>query len=353
MRTIAATTFGFLTILAIVPLAMAQSYGCVSVPSGLTIGSRGSQVLSLQQFLSTNLYGGGASWMQTGYYGQSTAAAVRTFQAYRGLSQTGWVDASTASAIWSASCQGGYGGYGYGNYSYSYPYTYQYQTPTYTYPGYQYYQNYGYNQYPYNNYYGYNDCRSGYGYNSYCNTYDDHRRSPVIHVTGPTSLDEDEQGSWKIYIDEDNGDDLDLTVDWGDDSSDSKFRNISDRKTVTHRYDDDGTYTIRFKVTDEDDRTFTYTLTVDVDNDHSDNDREEVTIDDDDFSPRTLRIDRGTRVTWTNEDNEDHTVTSDTGRFESGRLEEDETYSLTFNTRGTYYYHCRFHPDMTGTIIVD
>ena len=41
------------------------------------------------------------------------------------------------------------------------------------------------------------------------------------------------------------------------------------------------------------------------------------------------------------------------GGFDSGALEEGESYSQTFAQAGTYYYFCSFHPsEMHGTIVV-
>src|SRR5437763_1784746 len=78
-----------------------------------------------------------------------------------------------------------------------------------------------------------------------------------------------------------------------------------------------------------------------------------VAIDNFTFSPSTLTINAGTRVTWTNHDDVPHTVTS-THRSKvlaSPALDTDEKYSFTFATRGTYPYYCTVHPHMTGTVI--
>jgi peptidoglycan hydrolase-like protein with peptidoglycan-binding domain len=62
-------------------VASAQTYysgSCgTTYTRDLTVGSRGSDVTSLQSFLVAQNYPGGGSWMITGYYGQATAAAVR------------------------------------------------------------------------------------------------------------------------------------------------------------------------------------------------------------------------------------------------------------------------------------
>lgn len=71
------------------------------------------------------------------------------------------------------------------------------------------------------------------------------------------------------------------------------------------------------------------------------------------FSPANKTVKVGTKVTWTNNDNSIHTVTSDDGGFtSSGNLAQDDTHEVTFTAVGTYPYHCEIHPAMTGTITV-
>jgi amicyanin len=70
------------------------------------------------------------------------------------------------------------------------------------------------------------------------------------------------------------------------------------------------------------------------------------------FEPATLTITAGDTVTWTNEDAMVHTATSVDGSFDSGDLDQGESYSLTFTTPGTYAYLCTPHPTMTGRIVV-
>ncbi len=78
----------------------------------------------------------------------------------------------------------------------------------------------------------------------------------------------------------------------------------------------------------------------------------QVTIENFQFTPATLTVPVATTVTWISRDDEPHTVTSSEGVFTSPGLDADETYSYTFSTPGTYTYHCKLHPHMTGTIIV-
>jgi len=78
-----------------------------------------------------------------------------------------------------------------------------------------------------------------------------------------------------------------------------------------------------------------------------------ITIQNFAFSPKTLTVPAGTRVVWTNRDEEPHTVTSAGNLFTSSKaLDSDEVYATTFTKPGTYAYYCSIHPMMVGTIIV-
>jgi amicyanin len=71
------------------------------------------------------------------------------------------------------------------------------------------------------------------------------------------------------------------------------------------------------------------------------------------FGPQELKVKAGTTVTWTNEDDIPHTVTSTTQVFNSGALDTDQKFSFTFTTPGIYKYFCALHPHMTGSIVVE
>jgi plastocyanin len=77
-----------------------------------------------------------------------------------------------------------------------------------------------------------------------------------------------------------------------------------------------------------------------------------VSIRDFAFSPRTVEIRVGERVTWTNRDSVEHTATARNGSFDTGLLGEGESRSIRFNVAGTYRYVCTPHPSMTGTVVV-
>src|SRR3954471_10264766 len=70
------------------------------------------------------------------------------------------------------------------------------------------------------------------------------------------------------------------------------------------------------------------------------------------FSPASLTITAGTTVTWTNQDSATHTATADDGSWDTGNIAQGASGSVTFNTPGTFTYHCSIHPNMTGTITV-
>jgi plastocyanin len=70
------------------------------------------------------------------------------------------------------------------------------------------------------------------------------------------------------------------------------------------------------------------------------------------FQPSNLTISPGTTVTWHNQDGIEHTITSDTGLFDSGVINAGKKFSFDFNTPGNYKYHCSIHPNMRGTITV-
>jgi plastocyanin len=71
------------------------------------------------------------------------------------------------------------------------------------------------------------------------------------------------------------------------------------------------------------------------------------------FAPATLTVQAGTRVVWTNQDEEPHVITSAGSLFASSKgLDTSDSYAVTFSKPGTYAYYCSIHPMMVGTIIV-
>jgi plastocyanin len=70
------------------------------------------------------------------------------------------------------------------------------------------------------------------------------------------------------------------------------------------------------------------------------------------FSPPSMTITAGTTVTWTNQDSATHTATADDGSWDTGDIAQGASASITFNTPGTFTYHCAIHPNMVATITV-
>ena len=69
------------------------------------------------------------------------------------------------------------------------------------------------------------------------------------------------------------------------------------------------------------------------------------------FRPNSLTVPVGTKVTWVNKEDEEHSVTADNKLFDGG-LTGYGTFSYTFTEPGTYPYHCEPHSTMTATIMV-
>lgn len=75
---------------------------------------------------------------------------------------------------------------------------------------------------------------------------------------------------------------------------------------------------------------------------------------DDRFSPPTLTVKAGTTVTFVNKGANFHTVTAKDGSFGSGLMAPGDTYTVTFDTLGSFRYICRQHArhGMIGTVEV-
>lgn len=72
------------------------------------------------------------------------------------------------------------------------------------------------------------------------------------------------------------------------------------------------------------------------------------------FSPAQRTITVGQKVGWVNQGFADHTATSDTpGLFGSPILAPGGRFQASFPTAGTFTFHCRIHPFMTGTVVVN
>jgi len=71
-------------------------------------------------------------------------------------------------------------------------------------------------------------------------------------------------------------------------------------------------------------------------------------------NPAVTSIAVGATVTWTWAGSEQHSVHSTgTASFTGSQIMSSGSYSVQFNTPGTYHYNCGVHGNlMTGTVIV-
>jgi plastocyanin len=80
------------------------------------------------------------------------------------------------------------------------------------------------------------------------------------------------------------------------------------------------------------------------------------------YDPNPVQVKVGSKVTWTNNDSQPHTVTSGSNgqpdnKFNSSPnfnplLNPGQTFSFTFTQAGDYPYFCMLHPNMVGTVSV-
>jgi plastocyanin len=69
------------------------------------------------------------------------------------------------------------------------------------------------------------------------------------------------------------------------------------------------------------------------------------------FSPAVITVKQGATVTWTNRDEDAHTVAIG-GAQVSQPLQNADSYTHTFAQPGTYSYVCSIHPYMRGMVVV-
>lgn len=77
-----------------------------------------------------------------------------------------------------------------------------------------------------------------------------------------------------------------------------------------------------------------------------------VVIENVQFNPPQLRVERGARIVWVNKDLFPHTVTAASRAFDSGSIAANASWTHVFRKPGEYAYGCTFHPTMKATIEV-
>ena len=70
------------------------------------------------------------------------------------------------------------------------------------------------------------------------------------------------------------------------------------------------------------------------------------------FSPGNVRVPVGAKVTWKNEDDAPHVATASDGSWSTPNLLKAQSATVTFDKPGDYLYVCRYHPGMTGRLLV-
>jgi len=70
------------------------------------------------------------------------------------------------------------------------------------------------------------------------------------------------------------------------------------------------------------------------------------------FVPQVITVTVGTTISWTNEDEDPHTVVANDKSFHSAAMDTDDRFSYTFTKPGEFAYFCSLHPHMTGKVIV-
>jgi plastocyanin len=74
------------------------------------------------------------------------------------------------------------------------------------------------------------------------------------------------------------------------------------------------------------------------------------------FHPATVRVKRGSRITWVNCESTSglsHTSTADAGAWRSPLIAPAAAFTGVLDVSGTFTYHCEPHPFMIGTVIVE
>jgi plastocyanin len=70
------------------------------------------------------------------------------------------------------------------------------------------------------------------------------------------------------------------------------------------------------------------------------------------FSPKTTTVDKGTDVTWVNQDPTEHTVRAKVNSFGSDPLLSGSRFVIHFDRVGDFAYFCAIHPTMKARVRV-
>lgn len=72
------------------------------------------------------------------------------------------------------------------------------------------------------------------------------------------------------------------------------------------------------------------------------------------FMPASITVKAGGKVTWTNQDSDRHTASSEAQPrvFDTDTLNKGQSKTIAFKKPGTYKYMCVYHAFMQGTVVV-
>ena len=70
------------------------------------------------------------------------------------------------------------------------------------------------------------------------------------------------------------------------------------------------------------------------------------------FTPPTLTVAKGEHIVWVNKDLFPHTVTADSGSFDSREVAAGASWTYVAAKPGEYPYGCTLHPTMHAKLIV-
>ena len=77
-----------------------------------------------------------------------------------------------------------------------------------------------------------------------------------------------------------------------------------------------------------------------------------VTIKNFAFRPAKLTVANGTKLSITNADGADHTVSARDNSFSSPILQPGKRATITLGKSGTFAFYCKIHANMAGTVVV-
>ena len=79
-----------------------------------------------------------------------------------------------------------------------------------------------------------------------------------------------------------------------------------------------------------------------------------IRIRDTGFVPTEVRVKPNSLISITNDDSLPHSVTSDTGTFDSNLIEAGQPIDMEGPSEpGSYPFHCSIHPEIKGVLIIE